>query len=236
MTLNFSRFSIPVILALVLTGCANTSTVKSEAEIFTNKTVAIAPTGQVRIEGLSNTVGSAFGALGVLVEHALTEKSRADTNAQINQLLGQDALFKIAEDEVNKNILKFGKIKGQSSEQRTLPNEDFNKWFNPDQRTDVSSFSGKSPDLIIDFGFQGLNITNYMAGSFAEGTFGLRVVDAKTGKVIARARTFGAGVFGGVKIMADRNTPDYFPKAQIAFDSLIKKLTLEAIDKITKPN
>jgi hypothetical protein len=236
MFLNFSKFAVPVFLTLVLTGCANTSTVKSEAGFFDNKTVAIAPTGQVRIEGLSNTVGSAFGALGVLVEHALTEKSRADTNTQINQLLGQDFLFKIAQDEVNKNIQKFGQIKGQSLEQRTLVNEDFNKWFNPDQRSEISSLMAKNPDLIIDFGFQGLNITNYMAGSFAEGTFGLRVIDAKTGKVVARARTFGVGVFGGVKIMADRNTSEYFPKAQIAFDSLIKKLTLEAIDKITKQN
>ena len=232
---NLIKALSSVAFALTLIGCANTSTIKSDASVFNNKSVGIAPTGQVRIEGMSNTVGSAFGALGVLVEHALTEKSRTETNSTINQVLTQDSLFQMAQVEIEKNIFKFGSIKNHFVIPRTLANEDFTKWFNPDSRSDAINLGANNPDLLIDFGFQGLNITNYMGGTYAEGTIGLRVVDAKSGKVIARSRAYGVGAFGGVKINADRNSSEFSRESQIAFDALIKKLVVEAVDKITKP-
>jgi hypothetical protein len=231
---RFIKTLLYAALVVTLIGCANTSTVRSNASVFDDKTVGIAPTGQVKIEGMSNTVGSAFGALGVLIEHALTEKSRMETDARINQTLTEDSLFQMAQVEIRKNLPKFGNMKNHVLLPRTLANEDFARWFNPDSRSDVMNLSDTSADIFIDFGFQGLNITNYMAGTYAEGTFGLRVVDAKSGKVIARVRTFGVGAFGGVKLSVDRDSPDFSRESKIAFEALIKKLVLEAIDKITK--
>jgi hypothetical protein len=233
---KFTKILSQAVLALTLFGCANGSTVRSDTSVFNNKSVGIAPTGHVRIEGMSNTVGSAFGALGVLVEHALTEKSRSETDTQFNQMLTEDSLFQMAQAEIGKNMFKFGSVKNHVSLPRTLVNEEFTKWFNPESRSDVVNSGDNNADLLIDFGFQGLNVTKYLAGTYAEGTFGLRVVDAKSGKVIARARTFGVGAFGGVKINTNGDSANFSRESQIAFETLIKKLVVEAIDKVTKPS
>jgi hypothetical protein len=148
----------------------------------------------------------------------------------------QDSLFQMAQVEIGKNMSKFGSVKNHVVLPRTLVNEEFTKWFNPESRSDIVNSGADSPDLLVDFGFQGLNVTKYLAGTYAEGTFGLRVVDAKSGKVIARARTFGVGAFGGVKINTNGDASNFSRESQIAFETLIKKLVVEAIDKVTKPS
>jgi len=219
-----------LVVAVFLVGCANTSTVKSEQSLFEGKTVAIVPTGKLQVESVSNALGGTFGLIGLLVEQAVTDTSRKQEVSKIENSVNP---FKAADVVITKNIDKFGKIKSHKTTERQLPLEEFTNWFNSDKRNDLNVILNGNADLLIDYGFQGINTTTYMIGTYAEGSFGMRVVDASTGKILARVRTFAAGT-SGIKLNVNKDSPEYSAELASAFNSLVEKLTKEAIDKITK--
>ncbi len=61
--------------------------VKSDQSVFDHKIILLALIDQVKVDTSSVTVGAAFGAIGALVEYALTEKSRDEASSQINKEL-----------------------------------------------------------------------------------------------------------------------------------------------------
>jgi hypothetical protein len=219
-----------LLVAVFLVGCANTSTIKSEQSLFEGKTVVIVPTGKLQVESVSNALGGTFGLIGLLVEQAVTDTSRKKEVSIIEDSVNP---FKTADVIINKNIGKFGKIKSQNTIERQLPFDEFTNWFNGDKRNDIAAIRNSNPDIIIDYGFQGINTTTYMIGTYAEGSFGMRVVDASNGKILARVRTFAAGT-SGIKLNVGKDSPEYPAELVSAFNSLVEKLTMEAIDKITK--
>ena len=218
-----------IFLVVFLTGCANISTVQSQSSVFDGKTVLLKPTGKVNIESVSNNTGGAFGIVGFLIEQAATENAR---NQDVKIISSAVDPFAISTQKLTENIKKFGNIKSLEFHPVTLGSENFTDWFNGDTRRDVLNNNTKS-DMYIDYGFQGLNTTSNIYGTYAGGVFGLRVIDAKTGKVIARVRTYGSGT-SGVKILAAKNSPDYSSSVAAAFKELIEKITIEAIDKVTQ--
>jgi hypothetical protein len=159
----------------LLAACANTTTLKASKESLDGKKVIFVPTGAVKVEGLSNTIGSQFGLLGMLIENAATEGSRNQAASQVNSILGGGEAFAIAKKSIQANSRKLGNISQIESVPHTLASAEFTSWFNSDDRIDIKNTSQMQGDMAIDFGFQGLNINNYLAGTYAEGTLGVRV-------------------------------------------------------------
>jgi hypothetical protein len=215
-------------------GCANTSTLKLNGGQLNGKSVLLVPTGNVKLESQSNTVGPSFGLLGALIEAAVTQNSNAEAAKNLNSVMGGDFVLAIAQEGISAHLNKLGQPAIIKTSKKTLGNEEFTKWFNSDTRINTDLESAEKTDIIIDFGFQGLNVTTYLAGTFAEGTIGVRVIDANSKKVIARARTYGVGAFGGEKILASKGDENYDKAVVTAFDKLIRKLSLEAVNKISE--
>lgn len=229
--INFKVFLI--FLAFILAGCANTSTVKSSSNQFDGKDVIFVPTGSLKVEGVFTGIGPAFGLLGILIEQAATESSRAKAAEQVKESFGIDSTFDSAGKILQSSTQRFGAIKKYSITKRTLLDQEFSLWFNSDSRSDYALVANNS-DIIIDFGFQDLTITSWLSRSYAGGTFGLRVIDSKTGKVLARARTYATGASTGEMIAVAKDHPTYNQELNSAFTNLVNKITKEAIAKVTE--
>jgi len=227
------RTAIALGFAFVLVGCAGVPTVTPPKNYLEGQEIALVPTGNLRLNVASSTVGSAFGMIGALVEMAITEKSRADSVQQVSRAIGGDFLFLAAQDTVKSNINSLGKPRSIHLASRTLIQQDVAAWFNPETRTDLVRSQELPADIAVDFGFQGLGVSSYLAGTYAEGVFVLRVIDLRTGKVVARARTQGVGQYGGERIRQDKSHADYEAAARQAFDRLVRKLATEAVAKIS---
>ena len=82
---------------ILISGCANTSTIKADAVRIKDKPLLIVPTGATKITGLSSSGGGAFGLLGVLIEHAATSDSRAKAESVVHcsNLLLAESLEKV---------------------------------------------------------------------------------------------------------------------------------------------
>lgn len=219
---------------LAMSGCANVSTMKINSSQIEGRNVAIIPTGAAKIEGLSSTVGGAFGALGVLIEHAATEASRAKSANQVAEAFTIDDAFSVATNQISKNGIRLGAVKRFVVLQRSLPSEEFTSWYNSDQRSDSRQYGSTGAEFVIDVGFQSLTINSYLAGRYAEAALGVRVIEVSSGKVVGRARTFGVGAFGGEKIEVDSTDPQYGRAVAASFTKIIQRLTDEAITKIAE--
>ena len=151
----------------------------------------------------------------------------------LSRAIGGDFLFLAAQDAIKSNINSLGKPKSIHLANRTLIQQDVAVWFNPETRTDLVRSQDLPADIAVDFGFQGLGVSSYLAGTYAEGVFVLRVIDVRTGKVVARARTQGLGRYGGERIRQDETHTEYEAAARQAFDRLVRKLAAEAVAKIS---
>jgi hypothetical protein len=231
--MKFLKIIFLVASLALLTACANISTVKSSKKTFENKTVVLIPTGPVKFESLSS-VGASFGLIGVLIDNVVAANTRNQALRQLDESIGNGAALDIAKNTIESNSQKLGHIKKFIAMNPTMKNVEFIDWFNSDERKDLLKMETRPGDIAIDFGFQDLYLNNYIAGTYAEGAFGIRVIDLSTGKIIARARTHGAGVFGGVKLNVAKDDPKYPDELKSALTSLITKLTNEAIDKIAE--
>ncbi len=224
------RLPVLCLVATLLVGCANTSSIKSTRDHFNNKTVAIVPTGAVRTGGGSTvSVGPVFGPVGMVVERIVTQNS-GNTNPRIvTETMGVDHALAAAQGTIEASVGRLGAVAKVRRETRSRPGEDFNAWFNPEKR-DIEEVPPDT-DLIVDFGFESLTLTDYMMGTYAEAIVGIRVVDARTGQVIARARTASVGS-RGVKVLKRASDPGFGAEVSAAFEKVIHQVTHEAILKI----
>lgn len=228
------KISIALLLVMtfLVSGCAGLPSEKVAAEYFSNRVLVIAPTGAAKVEGLSSTIGGGFGALGVLVEHAVTESSRTKSASRVGDLLPVDVALSIAAKRLAEKSSQLGPIKSYRILSRTMPTDDFGSWFFPDTRVDSSEYLAAGAEVMIDLGFHSIVINNYMAGRYAEAHLGIRVVDLRSGKVLTRARTFGVGAFGGEKIEAEPSDANFDQAVVSSFTKLIQRLADETLAKI----
>lgn len=214
---------------LMLSGCANTATMRVEVSTVSGSRITVVPTGAVKLEGVSSGIGSAFGILGVLIEHAATESSRETSAQRAEKNFPANAILGMAATEIASLLRakeKFSSIEVASS---TLNTTEFTSWFNGDKRTDLLAEPSMHGNLILDFGFQSLTVN----GSYAGGALGVRLIDSRSGNVIGRARVFGVGQFGGgVKIAVDQDQPEYDAAVKAAFERLVRQLVGESIQKL----
>ena len=219
---------------ILISGCANTSTIKADAVRIKDKPLLIVPTGATKITGLSSSGGGAFGLLGVLIEHAATSDSRAKAESVANQAFPTSSINDVTNEAISQNI----RLRAISSQVTfnvaTLTKTEFVDWFNSDQRMDIQNISNPTQAFILDYGFQGISVTSSFGRRAAEGAFGIRIIEPTTGKVIARARVFAVGSQGGELIngeFSDENSPEYKAAIADAFKRLIRKLVVEALTK-----
>ena len=228
---KISKFIFGFAILAILGGCANTNTLKVSEHIFDGKSVVLVPTGGAKIQGSSSTIGGSLGLIGAFIELAQSIEMR--NNAKIvEEKFGPDKIMAIFSANIESNIQKLGKISTLKIDERTKINTEFTDWYNLEIRTDNSNGLVNSSDLIIEYGFQFLSLNNYLIGTFAEGGLGIKVIDAKSGKVIARAREFLTNS-KGVLINLPKDDPKYYNDVQAAFSELIQKLTLRTINKLT---
>ena len=146
-----------------------------------------------------------------------------------------DEIFAIGTSRIVENL---GRL-GVSGKVAVLPKsrnlEGFSDWYNPSIRADVSEFSLHDADLIIDFGFEKLEISNSLHGLSAQVGIGLRVVDAKSGKVLARAFSAGMtdGMLAGGKIDVGPSDKNYGAALKAAFKNVINGAIDDAISRMT---
>ena len=230
-----TRFSkiIVVTLALIglMAGCANTAVLATNANQFQGKTVTLVPTGVLKIETRSEGVsGAPIGALGAfLITAALSSDPINVKGADVVE--NENALDKIG-NEIAASIESSSMPKAIKFLPHSIQNTSFPDWFNSGARAEMSQ--NNSGEIFVDYGFQGLSLTSYLAGTYAEATIGIRVIEARTGAVIARARTSGFGAFGGEKVVLS-GSEDAATKARVvadAFSKVIKRVTTEAIGKV----
>ena len=228
-----TRFSkiIVVTLALIglLAGCANS--VATNANQFQGKTVTLVPTGLLKVETVSyQGVSAPIGALGAgLITAAL---SSDPINVKGADVVENENAFDMIGNEIAASIESSSMPKAIKFRPHSLQNTSFPDWFNSGARVEMSQ--NNSGEIFVDYGFQGLSLTSYLSDTFAEATIGVRVIEARTGTVIARARTFGVGAFGGEKVVLS-GSEDAATKARVvadAFSKVIKRITTETIGKV----
>lgn len=220
---------------ILISGCANTSTIKADVVSIKDKPLLIVPTGATKITGLSSSGGSAFGLLGLLIEHVATSESRDKAESVANQAFATSSINNLTNDVISLNIRSRAISSQVNFNAATLSKTEFVDWFNSDQRIDIQNISNPTKAFILDYGFQDISITNRFGRRAAEGAFGIRILDPNSGRVIARARVFAIGSQGGELIngeFSDENSAEY--KAAIAdvFNRLIRKLVVEALTKV----
>lgn len=221
---------ILVALAFLLVGCANTATIKLNANQLNGAKVYLVPTGQTKVKGLSgDTIGSYFGVVGVLIEHAATSGQRNADAAQADVIFSSDATLQIASDEIEQFLREKKSPQEITLHPIPLEGKAFEEWFNPDQRNDIPADLKINGALIVDYGFQDITLRSFLTATYAVGTIGIRVIDPVSGKVIARARTFEVG---GEKIKDNSDANAYKNEVKAAFSRVIRRLVQEAFNKM----
>lgn len=237
---NLSLTGYFAVMIFLLCGCANTSTIRADVSRINGTKVYLIPTGIVKIGCLRDTIGAGFGAIGSLVEHAASADQRNKVATRVATFLTPDTILKLASDEVEYDLRSRTAPYAIIDLPTNEPQAPFNEWFNPDTLTLVPAVAKTSKSIVIDYGFGFLAIHKYILGTYAEGAFGIRIIDPLSGHVVARARTFVVGyIAGGEKIsedVFDLDAPGYNEVIEAAFGKLIKRLVNEAIDKaVTSP-
>jgi hypothetical protein len=223
-------FCLIICSVLLLVGCANTSTVKLEKFPENTQSALIVPTGAFKIDAQSLTWGSAFGALGAIAEQSLNKEKLENRVSILKSIYTEEYLESLVNAELKKSLQK--KLQKVEISARTNPAMQFTDWFNPESREDFLRINNPNNSLIIDYGFQGINISSNVTGKSVSAIIGLRVIDPKTGKVIARAREYK---FGGVSIESknsDENSSEFRDAVKIAFQKLFDEVINNAILKV----
>ena len=217
-------------LVSIFTTLANADTDKNLPVDLSGKSAIILPTGNLKIGGANQTIGAIFGAIGILAENTLTSKSReADESSEKN------IIFLTAQKTIEEEISRLGIAKNIVLSEPTYLQETYSKIYNTDSRTETSGTGVSSNDLIFEFGFVDLNITKRFTGSYIEGVFGIRKIDAKTGKVLSKATTLAVGtMMGGEKILASSEDAKYEEEVKAAFVRFTQKITKTTFTKVSK--
>ena len=138
------------------------------------------------IEGLSDRYGFLFGIIGTLVEQDATrEKHTNQVNKNIDSDLLIQAFIKGLEYEFNE-IKRFKSIKVLSNNKET---KHFQDWY----KNEIILYTfdqDEGSDFICEFGIYDFTLHKQALGDVITASAGIKIIDKKTKKIIAKARDY----------------------------------------------
>jgi hypothetical protein len=223
-------------MCISIMGCANISTIKVSKEKIENESLILIPTGKFNVVARadSNPVAGT-GIVGALfaVADAIQAASHVKRMTEIIPgAVPPDELLNFTSSVIKEKIYIVGKPKSIMLGAHSRIADEFTDWFNPENRSDIKLPDDKSAAYAIDYGFHGLGVVRYGSGMFVEGWLGLRLIDLKTGAVVARSRAWGVGSIGGELVRAEIGDPNLEKSVQSAIKSFVERLGREALAKI----
>jgi hypothetical protein len=191
--LNIMRIIFFISFAYLLSACTNTTSVKFQE---TNKNISriyLIPTGKLEFDSLYTYDGA--GLLDILVIRALRSESIENELNTLRRAVSRKELDRINFDIIKQKLSLIHNTKFEELEV-SLPESDFNEWFNPKKKIFSIIKKYEKDSLLIEFGYEEIYIQQKQRCSLGlfdlsrcnkmGGGIGIRVVDSNTGNIVGR--------------------------------------------------
>lgn len=217
------------VITASLMGCAATS-VPVAIDSVRSATITLQPTGGIPVAVSRTGVGSAaFGLIGALVEQSANKDDRAIHKEKLQAALG-DGLFDVANQTLKTILPKTMEPKLITDAPRVSPILAYGPIWNAPTRTPKTT-SDTSGGMTLEYGFVMISSYKTMLTHLASVSFGVALIDDKSGKVLGKARDYGT-----MSIPVDYDDPDYAVKVKQVFDALTVRTVEDTIKKLFFPN
>lgn len=219
--------SCAVVMASLM-GCAATS-VPVAVDSVRNATLTLQPTGGIPVAVSRTGVGSAaFGLIGALVEQSSNKDDRAVNRDKLQAALG-DGLFAVVDETLKTVLPKTMEPKLITDAPRVSPTLAYGPMWDAPTRTPKTS-SETSGGVTLEYGFVMISSDKTMLTHLANVSFGLALIDDKSGKVLGKARDYGS-----MLIPVDYDDPDYAVKVKQVFDALTVRTVEDTVKRLFFP-
>ena len=222
-----------LILAILflLMGCAGTVKPLSKG-VVDNKTITIVPTGQTDYGVAIQSVGSLFGALGAIVEYAITKPSADATKEKVTAAVPPDFLMQVAINQIEIDIKKYGNYKVVVSKSHTLKNTPYDDWSKNLNRADLRGNSDIQGDIIMDVGVTNLTMLSSYGNYTASVGVSIRFINRSSGELHGEVNEIVRSSAVGLNVNFDENSSSYNALMKDSIEKLVRMAAASALKKI----